>query len=295
LQSLFEIKRKIKTIEGIKKVVKATSLIANTRLQNIFSKFNPLKIYSDSLYSCCSDIYKHFNPFVLQEKCPLFTKRKTLKLLMIVFTSDKGLCGSYNTKVIDRISSESKNFIKIGRKLHFISFGRFAKDFLSKANREVIKSYSAITLANFETLSNEIACFCFDSFLSKLYDEIYVVYNSHEKNNVIMSKILPMDFSESTEKNFAENTIFRKSDFEVDNNDISIIRNIFEKFFRFNISKVMIDSLAKEYFERMLAMQQSTKNAEELIDDLILKYNKIRQFRITREMLEIISSAEALK
>lgn len=293
MKSFLQIKRKIKTIEGIKRVVRATSLIANTKLQNLSKKLLPLSSYYLSLYSLCGDIVTHFDRFKLEENFALFSKRKPKKLLIIVFTSDKGFCGSYNNKVLSIAYEESRQLIRSGKKLEFVTFGKYAYELLIKNNRNPLKNYPAVSTENLDSLYNELNIFVCNSFISKAIDECYVYYNSYINHQVKKEKILPMEFVTPKEKE--SQAKFLKADFDVENNDISILENIFEHYQNIKMKTIMLDTLTQENFDRMFSMQQAEKNAEELINNLTVEFNKARKNKITRELLEVVSSAEALK
>ncbi len=310
MKSQSSIKRKIRTVTSIRKVTNATAAIANIRLQALFAPLASLRNYRDDLAISANDISGHIDQVLLKSAVPFFRKGRTSKVLFMVFTSDKGLCGMYNSRLLQDVAEASRTQIRLGRKLSFISFGRHASEYLSKMNRNVIKSYPAVCLAGSQSLARELLKEISEMFVSKAVDEVHLFYNrfvSVGKQDAGHSLLLPLDFSElSSKEKRVDTTVhngdvhgrsairYKVPDFELDPPFSGLLKSFLSHYLEIMIRMAILESAAGEQAARMSAMQESTSNADDLIKDLSMEYNKMRQAQITRELIEVVSSAEAL-
>ncbi len=288
MRSLSTIKRKIKTINSIRKVTKATAAIASIRLQALLSPLEVLAQYHETLEASAGDIARHTDRQLLESSVPFFRKGKTTKVLFIIFTSDKGLCGVYNNKLLSEVAEASRNQIRQGRKLSFVSFGRHACEYLSRMNRSIARVYPASSFAGAETAAKELAQLCSSKFISKDIDEVRVFYNrflSAGLRKAGTSVFLPLNVEAIPDAT---------GDFEFDDAAGGFLLSFFSHYLETTLRRAMLESAASEQSARMSAMQESASNADDLIRGLSMKYNRIRQARITGELIEVVSSAEAL-
>lgn len=301
------LKRKIKTVSSIQKVTRATAAIANIRLQNLSTPLRAMQKYQESLAACAKDIAAHLKNSDNELLARYFRKGRTAKVLFIVFTSDKGLCGVYNSRLLAELAEATRTQIRLGRKLSFVSFGRHAAEHLAKMNRNVILSRPAVSLAGAETLSKELVKECFSMFDDGTIDEVHIFYNryfSAGKQIMQSSVFLPLDApgqnvrkadpGEEGITGASWTGAFRLADFEFDAAAERFLNPFFYHYLEVTMRRIILESAAGEQAARMSAMQESTSNADELIKNLSMKYNKMRQAKITGELIEVVSSAEAL-
>ena len=226
---------------------------------------------------------------------PYHEKRQVRNVLIVVVTSNKGLCGAFNSNVIKQASARLSHYASqpSAPTVKMVTVGKRGSEFFSKQEGLVVASYDAL-LDNpaFDSIT-ELCEKIMASFCDKTYDTVEVVYNQF-KNSLtqILSteQMLPIKSvergTESTE---------RRNDYIFEPGKEQILREMIPMMLRTNFYRVILDSLASEHGARMTAMQKATDNATELLKELKLSYNKARQAAITNEIIEIVSGSEALK
>ena len=214
-------------------------------------------------------------------------KRATKKVLLVAISSNRGLCGAFNTNVIKAVKAASESYVN-EVSVEILTIGKKAADGLKAAIRAGDHSsiYDDLTFDASATIANELI----EAFITEQYDEIRLVYNSFKnaatqivKNEAFLPMVAEGDASETT----TEEYIFEPSAEE-------IVNELIPKSLKIQLYKAIRDSFASEHGARMTAMHKATDNAKELRDQLKLTYNKARQAAITNEILEIVGGAEAL-
>lgn len=279
MPNLRDIRRRIKSVKSTQQITKAMKMVAAARLRKVQDKLNTLKIYSESLNSILDRIlplYKKINH-------PYFKRNGVIKRLVIIIGGDRGLCGSYNSQIIEE-------FLRHGGKanLLIIPVGARIIGTIKKFNLEILSSFSGI-FKDFDKIpSKEIFELAENSFLSDEVQEVFVLsarFYSMGKTPVIFEKLLPMEVK--IEEPSLE-YIFDPP-FEI------LSDEIIRKFMETKIYQILIESYLAEQFARMASMELATKNAEDMIQSLTLFYNRMRQASITKELIEIVSGAQALR
>jgi len=220
--------------------------------------------------------------------------------LIVVITSNRGLCGAFNSNMIKlalTLANEKYSRQYANGKVHFMPVGRKANDFFVKKNYPVIEGNFNNLLDNpsFEK-TVPAAQLLMNSFLGNTYDKIEVVYNQFKNAGVQINtaeEFLPIPkLSKETEKSALKPV---RHDFIFEPSKEEIIKELIPNSLKTQLHKAILDSIASEHGARMTAMHKATDNATELIKELKLQYNKARQASITNEILEIVGGAEALK
>ncbi len=217
--------------------------------------------------------------------------REDAKTLLIVVTSDRGLCGAFNANII-RYTNEVISKFEKGQKNFDLGFigKKGASHFKSHGKEGVIDILNLSRTIDYK-LAAEVADNLLDRFLSGLYSEIRLIYNEFKSTmtqEVVDERILPLTSSEDIESNEIN------SEFIFEPTASEIIDELLKKHFAVQIYRIFQESVASEHGARMSAMENATRNAGERIDTLTLTYNKMRQSAITTELIEITSGAEAL-
>lgn len=216
------------------------------------------------------------------------------KTLVVVVTSDRGLCGAFNTNINKYTQNLVKEMEGNGTEFDLGFIGRKGADYFKKLGREgVFKILNLSRTINYE-LAAEVAEDLLEKYESGPYSEIRLVYNEFKSaiaHNVIDEKLLPLATNDDEEESEEDKIT---SDFVFEPAAEQIIDALLEKHFAVQVYRVFQESVAAEHGARMSAMENATKNAGEMIDGLTLTYNKIRQSAITTELIEITSGAEAL-
>ena len=281
-QSLKQIKSRIRGVGNTMKVTNAMQMISVTKLNRIDKMLYQLRLYYNglerlmhNLTNCLEDI-KH----------PCFQEpQKKEKFLLCVITSDGGLCGLYNQNVL----REAEKFIaRVGaEKVSLIIVGRRAVNYFKNRKIKVLHTYAGLHGGYGHLISDEIAGILTKLFLTKKADEVYVAY-TYFKTGVIQNAIVEKFLNLRSEQRTKINYIFEE--------DLNVI--VDQVVLRFLITRmrfIFLQAITSEHAARSIAMKSATDNAKELLDGLVMIRNKIRQANITQEMLEIISSAQALK
>jgi F-type H+-transporting ATPase subunit gamma len=224
-------------------------------------------------------------------------QREPKNVLLIVVSSNRGLCGAFNANIIkmaNRLISDKYKAQFVSGNLSMMTIGRKVSEYFTKHGYTVFSSHDAI----FDTLTFEqvsvIAQDVMDRFEEKKFDRVEIIYNQFKNaatQNLVAEQFLPVEPVEM-EDGQAETS---RGDYIFDPNKKEIVHDLIPKSLKVQFYKALLDSYASEHGARMTAMHQATDNAKEMLKDLNLKYNKARQAAITMEIQEIVGGAEALK
>ena len=284
MANLKHIQSQIKSVSSIQKVTKAMKMVAAAKLKRAQERMEQARPYSEKLEGLISNLLLDANPNIL----PLLKRRKNInKHALLVITSDRGLAGSFNSNIIKRVEEEA---IKRGKEnILLICIGKKCYEYFINRNYKVDYSYSK-TWDNLNyNQAIEIGRDLVKSYLNKEFDSLDVVYNffkSAATQEVIYNQFLPIHLDKNTDSSI-QDIIYEPS-------KIDIIKTLVPKYFNTQIWQCLLESFASEQAARMLAMDNATENAKDMISDLKLQFNKARQTAITTEMLEIVGGAEAL-
>ena len=282
MANLKEIRNRISSVSSTMQITSAMKMVSAAKLKKAQDAITAMRPYSDKL----TQMLVNLSSSVDFENVYL-SPRKVKNKLVVCVTSNRGLCGAFNSNVIKKCteiansSDESVSFLCIGKK---------GADILSK-NYNVVQTNNEI----FDDLTHEnisaIAEKLMSMFLNKEFDSVQIVYNKFKNaatQIVIQEQYLPI------ENNDSENDQKETSDYIFEPSQVEIISELIPKSLKTQLYKSIRDSYASEHGARMTAMHKATDNATELRDQLKLTYNKARQAAITNEILEIVGGAEAL-
>ena len=290
MAGLKELKTRIGSVTNTQKITQAMKMVSVARLRKAQERILNLRDYAQALKQVLLDVTlseKVNHPF-LEQKKPEDIKR----ILLVVITSDRGLCGGFNTvvcreteKFLDKNDYESIDLFFIGRKgADYFKFrGLPSKRVLLNLAKTISYPLSARIS---EDLMKDVS--------TGVYDATYMVYNEFKtliSPQVVFERLIPFDLEsvESEEKNlFAQDLIF-----EVD--PLKLLNSLLERYFAVQVYRCLCESIAAEHGSRMASMENATKNAGDVISKLTLNYNKLRQNSITTELIEIVAGVEALK
>jgi len=281
MPSIKEVKNRIGSVKSTQQLTKAMKMVAAAKLKKAQDKVVQLRPYSRKLNEILSNLSGSVNN-------NLFLEKEINNVLIIIVSSDKGLCGSFNSNLIKQFTSYCDNINT--KKVSVLPIGKKAYDFFKKSEYNLILDYwQSLNGFNYEK-SSEICDYIISSFLDSKYDKVAIIYN--EFKNVAIQKSVIEDFlpviPESDEKKEVNNNYI----FEPNKN--KIVNNLIPQSLKTQFLKAVLESNASEQGSRMTAMSQATDNAGELLKELKLTYNRTRQAAITKEILEIVGGAEAL-
>lgn len=292
MATLRDIKGRIKGVKSTQQITKAMKMVSAARLRRAQENIINARPYSKKI----AELLRHLLSAQKDFENPLFVEREVKSIALVVVTSDRGLCGAFNMNIIRTAEQLIKNdLLELYQngKLQLYCVGKKGNDYFSKRNYPVVGSYPGIfSNLKFEFASGLIKELT-NKYLSGEIDKVLVVYN--EFKSVIQQKttsvqLLPI-------KPFATegNETAPAADYIYEPDRIRIINALLPKHLNTQMWTILLGSYAAELGARMTAMDMATENAKELIRSLQLTFNKVRQASITKEILEIVSGANALK
>lgn len=293
MPNLKEVRIRIASVKSTQQITSAMKMVAASKLRRAQNAILKMRPYAAKL----KDILQNLSASLDSGDDNVYTqKRIPEKVLVVVITSNRGLCGAFNTNIlrtaVQRIQQDYASQMKSGN-VSLLTIGRKSTEFFSKRGYKVISSHDSV----FDSLTYEnvsaIASSVMTAFANKEFDRVDIVYNQFKNavvQRVTVEQFLPIEEpAESTDgSNSNTDYIFLPSKEE-------IVSELIPKSLKIQFYKSVLDSYASEHGARMTAMHQATDNAGDLIKELNLAYNKARQASITKEILEIVSGAEALK
>jgi len=283
MANLKDIQQRIKSVGSIQKVTKAMKMVAAAKVKRAQERMEISRPYSKNV----QDLICRILPEISSSNIDLIEKRDVTKKGFIVITSDRGFAGSFNSSVIRLVEKEVEKFGKDNVQLFCL--GKKASEHFSRRNYNIKESfYDFWKDMNFDTAS-DIAEAIIDSFTNKEVDEIYVIYNRFRNlasQDLMIEKVLPIDFT--------ENYNVKNYNYDYEPSRESTVNILLPKHLKVQMWQQMLESYSSEEAARMIAMDNATENAKEIIKELKLEFNKARQAAITTEMLEIVGGAEAL-
>lgn len=291
MANLKEIRTRIASVGSTHQITSAMKMVSASKLrksQNAIMKLRPYSAKMTEIMQnlCDSEI----------EDMPLARKDKTESVLLLVLTSNKGLCSSFNANIIKAAMQRVSYYRNLDRyiKVDVKSFGKRGSDFLKKQTDfnyigEEDDIWDGLT---FDRVSL-VADFLMQSFIDKKYDRVEIIYNQFKNASTQILQcetFLPIELSAVSAKTGSE----VKSDYIFEPSKEEIISNVIPQSLKMQLFKCFLDSFASEHGARMTSMHKATDNAGNLLKELKLTYNKARQAAITNEIIEICSGAEAL-
>ncbi|HNQ18844.1 MAG TPA: ATP synthase F1 subunit gamma [Smithellaceae bacterium] len=288
MASLKDIKRKVSAVQKTKQITRAMNMVAA-------SKFKTAQLRMDNFRPYASKFMDVLNSLALRVESishPLLAVREPRRIRVICMTSDRGLCGGFNTNIIKATERFLRDKINEGKEVHLINVGRKGRDFFRK-KANMIGQYVDV-LSRFDmTLAVSIANEVIMPFIKEEYDELYLIYNqfvnvSVQKPTVVRLFPLPsigQDIDPESDK---------RLDYIYEPSEEALLQKLLPMYVHVLIYRALLETSAGENGARMAAMDNATSNCEELIRSLTLKMNKARQAAITAELMDIVGGTEAL-
>jgi len=291
MSGLKEIRTRIASVKTTRQVTSAMKMVSAAKLKKAQDAILKIRPYADKMHQIISGLSTDIN----DNKDSVFTcPREPVKVLIVLISSNRGLCGGFNLNIakqaVERVRAKYNMQYQLGD-VEFLCIGKMGERQLKLRNMKVAASRNDL-LENIEcdnsySLANEIM----DDFSSGKYDRVELIYNQFKNAAVQMNateQFLPIKIED-------EKTSGIYFDFIYEPSRKFIAEELIPRALRMQFHKALLDSNAAEQGARMTAMHQATDNATELLKELMLQYNKVRQTTITNEILEIVSGAEALK
>ena len=285
MANLKEIRNRISSIGSTIQITSAMKMVSAAKLKKAQDAITQMRPYADKL----TELLQSLSATLDAEVGGSFSEeREVSKVLIIAITSNRGLCGGFNSSVIKGVVNHAKTSYE-GIEVDVLAIGKKGNDLLSKKFNVIENNNKIFDDLTFDNVA-EIAQNAMDLFAAGTYDKIELVYNQFKNaatQTIQVEQFLPIVQNEDTSNS--------NGDYIFEPGKEEIVLELIPKSLKTQLYKAIRDSFASEHGARMTAMHKATDNANELRDDLKLTYNKARQAAITNEILEIVGGAEALK
>lgn len=295
MPSLQSLRRKIAAVKNTQKITKAMKMVAAAKLKRSQDRILAARPYALKMRGVLGNLSQRVN----RAAHPLLQKRAGRKVEILVVTSDRGLCGAFNGNIVRKAVEFLRDSEAQGKQVTLSIIGRKGRDFFRRRTWPIRQEWTGI----FDRLTFEhaidIGGDLSDHFVKGTFDELYVVYNEFKsaiQQRVIVEKLFPVDVAAefgSASPSAAEAAHGGSYLYEPD--EAELLTALVPKHFQIQAFRILLESAAAEHGARMAAMDGATRNAGELIKRVTLYYNKTRQAAITKELMDIVGGAEALK
>ena len=294
MAALRDIQRKIGAVKKTKQITKAMNMVASAKLRGAQQRIERFRPYAEKYFEILSDLSSRVDPGIH----PLLEKREEVKNVgLILVTSDKGLCGSFNVNLCQAALNLARAKQDEGKQVKCIAAGKKGRDFLRKRNFELLEAYPDV-MGSFDfQLANEIGTRVINSYLEQELDEVHLIFGefiSIVKQEPRTSQVLPVEQAERKE---AEEKVSEgpQSEYLFEPSVEGLLAEILPSYIKVQVYRGLLDTSCSEHAARMTAMDNATRNCDDMVDQLTLAFNKARQAAITTELMDIVGGAEALK
>jgi F-type H+-transporting ATPase subunit gamma len=293
MATLKQIRRRLVSVKSTQKITRAMKLVAAAKLRRAQENMLRAQPYANRIRQVIWDLSEHTN----HDVHPLLQVREEKKALMVVITSDRGLCGAFNSNINRRAERYVRNLEGGQQEIELALLGRKGRDYFRRRDFPVFREYMEVlsnpTADNVGGIGHEIIA----RFIDGGHDAVYVVYNEFKSaisQRVVVERLLPI-IPEKAEAEAQVGAGLEGLEFAYEPSREAVLDTVLPMYVNVRLYFAVLESLAAEMGARMTAMESATKNAGQMISRLTLQYNKARQTTITKEMLEIVGGAEALK
>jgi F-type H+-transporting ATPase subunit gamma len=292
-ESLRDIRKRIASVRSTQQITKAMKMVATAKLRRAQENILATRPYATKMFEVLSSLAARTSPDAHQ----LLYRRDPKRVEVMVFTSDRGLCGAFNMNLIQRAEKFLEEEKTRTEELALSFIGRKGRDYFRKRNvkmrREYVNFFGKVDFPLAARIGEELV----QSYIAEQVDAIYLLYSEFRsaiQQRIVLEKILPV-----TPKKAAEGEETPKGptavEYIYEPSEVEILGKILPMYVEVQVYRALLESAASEFGARMTAMENATNNARDMIEKLTLVYNKARQASITKELIEIVSGAEALK
>ncbi len=290
MPSLKEVKLRINSVVSTQQITKAMKMVAAAKLRKAQEKILQIRPYTQKLVEVQRNVMASMSA---ESSSPFAVGRDIKSVLVVVITSDRGLCGAFNSNSIkaalNLVQTNYAQQLAAGQ-VEFMCIGNKSREFLRRRNYKINTDFTDLfTRLNFDN-ARKAAEYAMDGFLAGKYDRVELCYNEFKNVATQITRtevLLPLEVQPQSDKEPETDYIFEPGKQQ-------IIEELIPKTIKIKFYKSLLESNAAEHGARMTAMDKATDNAAELLKQLKLDYNRTRQASITKEILEIVGGAEAL-
>jgi F-type H+-transporting ATPase subunit gamma len=288
MATLRDIKRRIRSVQSTQKITRAMKLVAAAKLRRAQERILAARPYATKMAELLGNLVSGADG----EGHPLLEQREGPRRQIVVITADRGLAGAFNSSIIRRAVELIRE--SSAAELTLVVVGRKARDFFRRRphtiKRDMIGFWDRLAYSH----ACELADYFMQQYLDNEVDEVFLLYNEFRSvafQRPVRVRLLPIPRAETGAGEEAAEGV----DYIYEPSAGAILGDLLPRHVRMQVYRALMESLAGEYGARMTAMEAATKNAKDMIDILTIQYNKARQEKITKELLDIVGGAEALK
>lgn len=320
MPSLKSIRKRITSVKSTQKITRAMKMVAGAKLNRAQQRITELRPYAVKVQEVLWEITRNVAAAPAAEGIgaegdaavaapvggdkpahPLLVSREERRVLLLVLTSDRGLCGAFNTNINKRAEREWKSRTEAGQQVQLAIIGRKGRDYFTRRDAPILEYLPGVwDKLSLET-AQEVGAKLLAPFNKNEIDAIYLVYNEFKSaisQTVVVERLLPVGGPAQggrAEGGDHAPPAERASEFLYEPNREALLERLVPMYVDISILRALYESMASELGAKLTAMDAATKNATEMIESLTLEYNKARQAAITKELMEIIGGSEALK
>ena len=292
------IRNRIASVKSTQKITRAMKLVAGARLSKAQQRILAIRPFAQKTEQMLVEVTESAAECEGSEPDhPLLARREEKRVLLLVVTSDRGLCGAFNANINRTAERHWKSLVADGKDVQMAIIGRKGRDYLTRRKAPIMHVFSHV----WEKLGNEqsevVAKTILRPFVRSEVDSIYLIYNEFKSamtQRVVVEPLFPLPKLDRPEPTH-EMSEATPSEFIFEPTKHAVLEQLVPSYIELTILRALYESMASEFGARMTAMDSATKNASEIIDRLTLQYNRARQAAITTELMEIIGGANALK
>jgi F-type H+-transporting ATPase subunit gamma len=287
MATLRDIRRRITSVKNTQQITRAMKLVAAAKLRRAQERIVEARPYSNKMHEVLSSLALRADP----TRHPLLARREAGRKILVVIAADKGLCGAFNANIIRRATEALRAMGDGEVSAKLVVVGRKVRDFYRRRpvslQSEYVNFFDRLAYEHAAQIGRELA----QLYIDQACDEVTLIYNEFKSivtQRVVVETLLPVRPLAVPEEAVVTDFLYEPS-------PALILESLLPKHVEVQVYRALMESLAGEYGARMTAMDNATKNASEMIDLLTIQMNKARQERITKELLEIVGGAEALR
>jgi F-type H+-transporting ATPase subunit gamma len=296
MATLKDVQNKISAVKKTKQITKAMNMVAASRLRGAQMNMEAFRPYANKFAEVLSSLAEKAG----EGASPLMIAREEVKKIHVVLcTSDRGLCGGFNTNLVAKADKFAKEIAEKGLEVSFTNFGKKGRDWSRKSKKTIATEHIGIigTTIGFHVASTAGSKLV-DQFLTGIYDEVYVLYSefrSMSKQVPVVEKILPITPFESEERIVVDQNIPYQAEHICEPSPAGLLGELLPMNVYVQLHRAFLETSTSEHAARMMAMDNATTACNDMIGSLTLAYNKARQAAITADLMDIVGGAEALK
>jgi len=292
MATLRDIRKKIKAIQSTKKITKAMKMVAAAKLRKVQDRMLNFRPYATSMQTVISTLAR----VAEREIHPILAVRPRKTVEVLVMTSDRGLCGAFNTNILKSATQYIDSLKREGFELSFSAVGRKARDYFRRRNLATRKSWVGLSGRITYTNAQEIATDIIENYTNETIDEVVLIYNEFKSlatQKLSIVKLLPIVEKEAGGAETEHAALY--GDFLYEPSAEVLFDRLLPKYIEIQLYRALLESSAAEEAARMSAMENASKNCDDLITKTTLIANKLRQAAITKDLMDIVGGVEALK